>query len=35
IVLSLSKPLPEKVIKSCLELALTYHQRKNLPLLGV
>ncbi|NMS01887.1 DUF1801 domain-containing protein, partial [Vibrio parahaemolyticus] len=23
------------VIKSCLELALTYHQRKNLPLLGV
>ncbi|EGR1985690.1 TPA: DUF1801 domain-containing protein [Vibrio parahaemolyticus] len=35
IVLSLSKPLPEKVIKSCLELALTYHQRKNLPLLRV
>ena len=35
IVLSLSKPLPEMVIKSCLELALTYHQRKNLPLLGV
>ncbi|EGQ7810892.1 DUF1801 domain-containing protein [Vibrio parahaemolyticus] len=35
IVLSLSKPLPETVIKSCLELALTYHQRKNLPLLGV
>jgi hypothetical protein len=35
IVLSLSKPLPERVIKSCLELALTYHQRKNLPLLGV
>ncbi|EIO3984787.1 DUF1801 domain-containing protein [Vibrio vulnificus] len=34
IVLSLSKPLPETVIKSCLELALTYHQRKNLPLLG-
>ncbi|EIX4885557.1 DUF1801 domain-containing protein [Vibrio vulnificus] len=35
IVLSLSKPLPETVIKSSLELALTYHQRKNLPLLGV
>ncbi|HGS4812446.1 TPA: DUF1801 domain-containing protein [Vibrio parahaemolyticus] len=35
IVLSLSKPLPETVIKSCLELALTYHQRKNLLLLGV
>ncbi|ENV4253364.1 DUF1801 domain-containing protein [Vibrio parahaemolyticus] len=35
IVLTLSKPLPETVIKSCLELALTYHQRKNLPLLGV
>ena len=34
IVLSLSKPLPEKAIKSCLELALTYRQRKNLPLLG-
>ncbi|HHF2974479.1 TPA: DUF1801 domain-containing protein [Vibrio diabolicus] len=35
IVLTLSKPLPDTVIKSCLELALTYHQRKNLPLLGV
>jgi len=35
IVLTLSKPLPETVIKSCLELALIYHQRKNLPLLGV
>ncbi|MFW9687145.1 DUF1801 domain-containing protein [Vibrio parahaemolyticus] len=35
IVLTLSKPLPETVIKSCLELALTYHQCKNLPLLGV
>ena len=34
IVLPLSKPLPETVIKSCLELALTYQQRKNLPLLG-
>ncbi|HHC7215976.1 TPA: DUF1801 domain-containing protein [Vibrio parahaemolyticus] len=34
IVLSLSKPLPETAIKSCLELALTYQQRKSLPLLG-
>ncbi|EIV1709746.1 DUF1801 domain-containing protein [Vibrio parahaemolyticus] len=34
IVLSLSKPIPKRVIKSCLELALTYQQRKNLPLLG-
>ncbi|MBF4246919.1 MULTISPECIES: DUF1801 domain-containing protein [Vibrio] len=34
IVLSLSKPLPEAAIKSCLELALTYQQRKNFPLLG-
>ncbi|WP_027695626.1 DUF1801 domain-containing protein [Vibrio litoralis] len=34
IVLSLSKPLPETVIRSCLEFALTYQQRKNLPLLG-
>ena len=35
IVLSLTKSLPETIIKSCLELALTYHQRKDLPLLGV
>ncbi|WP_025543581.1 DUF1801 domain-containing protein [Vibrio parahaemolyticus] len=35
IVLSLSKPIPKRVIKSCLELALTYQQRKTLPLLGV
>ncbi len=34
IVLSLSEPTPERAIKSCLELALTYQQRKNLPLLG-
>ncbi|MCG9680821.1 DUF1801 domain-containing protein [Vibrio sp. Isolate24] len=34
IVLSLSEPIPERVIKSCLESALTYQQRKNLPLLG-
>ncbi|WP_219703620.1 DUF1801 domain-containing protein [Marinomonas lutimaris] len=34
IVLSLFSPLPEATIKHCLELALTYHQRKHLPLLG-
>ena len=34
IILSLSQPLPEAVIKHCLELALTYQQRKHLPLLG-
>jgi hypothetical protein len=34
IVLSLSKPLPEAAVKHCIELALTYQQRKNLPLLG-
>lgn len=34
IVLSLAKPIPEAAIKSCLELALTYQQRKHLPLLG-
>ncbi|PMG44841.1 hypothetical protein BCU90_20145 [Vibrio lentus] len=32
--LRLSDPLPEPEIKHCLELALTYHQRKHLPLLG-
>lgn len=34
IVLSLSVPLPATTIKCCLTLALTYQQRKNLPLLG-
>ncbi|WOD07906.1 DUF1801 domain-containing protein [Marinomonas sp. GJ51-6] len=34
IILPLSKPLPEAIIKQCLELALTYQQRKHLPLLG-
>lgn len=34
IVFSLSEPLPEGIIKHCLELALTYQQRKHLPLLG-
>ena len=35
IVLSLSNPLPEEAIKHCIKLALTYQQRKHLPLLGV
>lgn len=34
IVLDVPQPIPEFAIKHCLELALTYHQRKNLPLLG-
>lgn len=34
IVLCLSQPLPVAAIKHCLELALTYQQRKHLPLLG-
>nr|WP_216599669.1 DUF1801 domain-containing protein [Vibrio sp. 03-59-1] len=34
IVLSLSEPLPALELEQCLELALTYQQRKNLPLLG-
>ncbi|KOO13223.1 hypothetical protein AKJ18_19660 [Vibrio xuii] len=34
IVLSLSEPLPASELKHCLELALTYQQRKKLPLLG-
>ncbi|MDK1286822.1 DUF1801 domain-containing protein [Pseudoalteromonas umbrosa] len=35
IVLPLTEPLPKSIIKHCLELALTYQQRKHLPLLGV
>ena len=34
IVLNLTEPLPKAPIKQCLELALTYQQRKHLPLLG-
>ncbi|WP_417596607.1 DUF1801 domain-containing protein [Oceanospirillum sp.] len=34
IVLSLSEPLPEVAVKHCLQLALTYHSVKHLPLLG-
>lgn len=35
IVLCLSTSLPKATIKSCLMLALTYKQRKGLPLLGM
>ncbi len=34
IVLNLSEPLPVLGLKHCLEIALTYKQRKHLPLLG-
>ncbi len=34
IVLSLSQPFPETIVKHCLELALTYQLRKHLALLG-
>ncbi|PIE41703.1 MAG: hypothetical protein CSA49_02130 [Gammaproteobacteria bacterium] len=34
IVLPLAEPLPESAIRYCLTLALTYQQRKHLPLLG-
>ncbi|KDM91659.1 DUF1801 domain-containing protein [Photobacterium galatheae] len=34
IVLNISDPMPEPAIKHCIELGLTYHQRKHLPLLG-
>ncbi len=34
IVLPLTQPLPEAPIRHCLTLALTYQQRKHLPLLG-
>ncbi len=35
IVMHLHKPIPEPAIRHCIELALTYRQRKHLPLLGV
>lgn len=35
IVFNISQPIPEITVKHCLELALTYKQRKHLPLLGV
>lgn len=34
IVFSVDEPLPEQNIKHCVSLALTYHSRKHLPLLG-
>jgi hypothetical protein len=34
IVLNLHQPIPEHAIKHCIELALTYKNRKHLPLLG-
>ena len=34
IVLKLSEPIPEKIVKHCIELSLTYQKRKQLPLLG-
>ncbi len=34
IVLPLSNPWPEEAVKHCIKLALTYQQRKHLPLLG-
>ena len=34
VVLKLSEPLPEKTVRHCIELALTYHRIKHLPLLG-
>jgi len=34
IVLELSKPVPVKELKHCISLALRYHKRKHLPLLG-
>ncbi len=34
IVLHLTEPLPEQIIKHCIELGLTYQKIKHLPLLG-
>ncbi|WP_368485858.1 DUF1801 domain-containing protein [Pseudoalteromonas sp. SD03] len=35
IVLSLLESIPERTIKHCIKLGLTYHQRKHFPLLGM
>lgn len=32
--LRVDEPLPEQALRQCLQLALTYHSIKNLPLLG-
>lgn len=34
IVFDLREPLPKRIIKHCIKLALTYHKVKHLPLLG-
>jgi hypothetical protein len=34
ILLSIEQPIPSDAIKTCMSLALTYHRRKHLPLLG-
>jgi hypothetical protein len=34
IVFKLNENIPEKELKHCMEMALTYHKIKNLPLLG-
>lgn len=34
IIFTLDDKLPEEALKRCIALALTYHKRKNLPLLG-
>ncbi len=35
IIFGLDDKVPEKELKHCIELALTYHKVKNLPMLGV
>jgi hypothetical protein len=35
IVLELGEPVPEKILKHCIYLALNYHRLKKLPMLGV
>jgi hypothetical protein len=34
IVIDLNKKLPEEILRTCISLALTYHNRKHLQLLG-
>jgi len=35
IIINLEEPVPVPELKHCITLALTYHKRKHLPLLGV
>ncbi len=35
ILLELDSPLPEEILFQCINVALTYHRRKKLPLLGL